>query len=112
MIEHKRDLIEQQLMQQLYHLPNAPQVYGKHAPNGEKLLRDTGQLCPEQLATALRVALPDDAWHLRARSVHERWQRALPQVGADTQSRSPFFCSGCPHNSGTKTADGEPSLCT
>jgi indolepyruvate ferredoxin oxidoreductase len=107
-IEEKRSFIEAAIKDLLYGRPGAPAVHGKRDPAGQVLLRADGDLDADTIATALaaRLAprpdfadLADRAERPRAAAASAR--RLLPVVG-----RTPFFCSGCPHNRSTEVPTG------
>lgn len=104
-VEEKRSFLEAALRDILYGLPSAPRVSGKRDPDGAELVPSFGELDVDSLAPLLRRRLsshaiglaPDQA--LTMPVSHGR--RQLPLV-----QRTPYFCSGCPHNSSTKPVEG------
>ncbi|MFD8517990.1 indolepyruvate ferredoxin oxidoreductase family protein [Streptomyces antimycoticus] len=103
-VEEKRAFLEPAIKEILYGERSAPAVYGKTDPAGRTLFSALGELTPETIAAGLARRLaahgpcdPVDAW--RARPRRERID--LPLV-----TRTPYFCSGCPHNSSTKAPAG------
>jgi indolepyruvate ferredoxin oxidoreductase len=114
-VEEKRQVIEYQLKEMLYNWRDdvRPRVIGKFdesgewpAPNSRWLLPPTGELTPAIVARAVasRLALLDAPgnWVGRADAL---FGRAAPLPRAPLQ-RSPYFCSGCPHNRSTRVPDG------
>ena len=108
-VEEKRGTVELQIKEALYHSPRSarPAVTGKTDGQGRALLPEIGEFTPLMVARALvgrmdgAADLPDRLTRMEAR------QQALASV--DVPSRSPYFCSGCPHNTSTKTPDGSIS---
>lgn len=107
-VEEKRAFVETAVKEHLYGRAEAPMVSGKTAPDGSALLQPQGDLSADTIALALarRLAAHDvpeaGAWlAARATSPVPRPRTALPIV-----VRTPFFCSGCPHNRSTETPDG------
>ncbi|MFD2089954.1 indolepyruvate ferredoxin oxidoreductase family protein [Blastococcus deserti] len=107
-VEEKRPFVELAVKDLLYGVPGAPAVYGKRGPAGERLLRADADLPPEVIATALapRVlartgSAPVAAWLERAAAPSRPARTLLPLV-----TRTPFFCSGCPHNRSTAVPEG------
>ncbi len=107
-VEEKRSFLESAVKEILYGVPGAPSVHGKSAPDGTTLFSQAGELSADSVAAGLarRLSAPEYgdiepviAWRERRR--RERVQ--LPLVGA---ARTPYFCSGCPHNSSTKVPEG------
>jgi indolepyruvate ferredoxin oxidoreductase len=109
-VENKRPLIEPQIKEFLYHwrADERPEVWGKHTPEGEELLRSTRELGPEQLGTALLRFLPEGLLGEEAAAAIDNLARrkAFAYERATSALRSPFFCSGCPHNASTRAPEG------
>ncbi|MFM9435643.1 indolepyruvate ferredoxin oxidoreductase [Janthinobacterium sp. CG_23.3] len=111
-VEEKDPIIEQQLKNLFYNLPqeNRPQVLGKADTRNAPLLAAIGELRPSRIAPALVRWL---APHLPELHL----QRYLPDFcAADLRAdpsgavRTPYFCSGCPHNTSTKVPEGSTAL--
>ncbi|RNL62484.1 indolepyruvate ferredoxin oxidoreductase family protein [Nocardioides marmoriginsengisoli] len=104
-VEEKRSFVESGIKDILYGRPDAPAVSGKTTMNRLPLLRSDADLDPEQITDALRrrlsehVALPAPAEAGTARP--RPTTIALPLL-----ARTPYFCSGCPHNRSTRAPDG------
>ena len=108
-VEEKRSLIESQVREELYGSPDQPVVIGKKNENGDWLFPVKGALDTNDIAIAigerLQQRFPADS-DLAARVAR---LRQVQTMLADTQEvavRTPYFCSGCPHNSSTKIPDG------
>ncbi|HVW43798.1 MAG TPA: indolepyruvate ferredoxin oxidoreductase family protein, partial [Amycolatopsis sp.] len=103
-VEDKRPFLEDAVKAVLYGVPDAPPVFGKRGADGAPLFGMAGELDPDSVAAGLAKRLPDAEpvrqW-LRDRAGTRRERTMLPLV-----SRTPYFCSGCPHNSSTKVAAG------
>ncbi|PXY18756.1 indolepyruvate ferredoxin oxidoreductase family protein [Prauserella flavalba] len=110
-VEDKTPFLEGQLKDALYRRPDAPRVVGRRDERDRPLLPARGTLGAEDVARALSTrvttvagpdALPPSA-HSRLAAMRRRRARiALPTVSA---ARTPYFCSGCPHNTSTRTDD-------
>jgi indolepyruvate ferredoxin oxidoreductase len=98
-IEEKLAFLVTSVKEILYGRAGAPAVHGKLDARGSTLFRATGELDTDAVAAGLarsfgRLDIASvQAW--RARPRRDRIQ--LPLL-----DRSPYFCSGCPHNSSTK----------
>ncbi|MFG2918880.1 indolepyruvate ferredoxin oxidoreductase family protein [Kitasatospora sp. NPDC048298] len=109
-VEEKRPLIETALKELLYGHGNRPTVSGKRAPDGSVLFPFDGELDPDTVAARLarRLNSLGDFPTVRAWSDARRpaaaGRRALPLLPVAT--RTPYFCSGCPHNLSTKAPEG------
>ncbi|GGQ35764.1 indolepyruvate ferredoxin oxidoreductase family protein [Streptomyces mutabilis] len=104
-IEDKVPFLEGQLKQALYRTPDAPVVVGRQDEEGRPLLTSRGTLGAEDVARVLAARigaerLPHRATaHLRSLAASPSTRRKLPMVA----SRTPYFCSGCPHSASTRT---------
>lgn len=109
-VEEKRPVIASQLAELLFNMPSAerPSLSGKSDPVGAFLLPADGELSPAIIATAIAArlnALRPDGWDEPARAT-----RPASVLTAPALRRTPAFCSGCPHNSSTKTPAGSVAL--
>lgn len=106
-LEEKRPFLEGQIKEALYGAPNAPLVVGKRDEHGGELVPPAGELEPHIVAKVLvgrlasRVELPG-AMEERVNTLTSLAERRAPVVAA----RTPFFCSGCPHNRSTDAPAG------
>src|SRR5579871_5758124 len=115
-IEEKRGFIEDQLMRILYNVDagKRPSVVGKRDESGASLLPSEGELNPTVVAAAL-VARLRKLGH-QSPMLEQRLARLeafdQPATGqaAITLQRTPFFCSGCPHNTSTKLPEGSRAM--
>jgi indolepyruvate ferredoxin oxidoreductase len=113
-VEEKRAVIETQLKEQLYNWPAAlrPRIVGKHDEAGQWILPSPGELSPAQIARVIAAriarfhASPRIAEHLARLDASEA-RRANSVVPF---ARTPYFCSGCPHNTSTKVPEGSRAL--
>ncbi|MDD5480227.1 indolepyruvate ferredoxin oxidoreductase family protein [Rhodoferax sp.] len=130
-VEEKRQVIEYQLKEELYHWRVRPNVVGKFDddadgtggewsqpnPGGSALLRANADLNPGLVAKAIakrlqKLGVPDDVaqrmeQHLALLAAKERGALAIK---SDTGERLPWFCSGCPHNTSTRVPEGSRAL--
>jgi indolepyruvate ferredoxin oxidoreductase len=107
-VEEKRSLIEVQVREELYGSANQPVCIGKKDENGNWLFPITGALDANDIAVAIGRRLVKYG----ANEELERRVQQLEQAQArlaetrDVAQRTPYFCSGCPHNTSTKVPDG------
>jgi indolepyruvate ferredoxin oxidoreductase len=110
-VEEKRGLIEPQLKDALYGMERAPAIVGKRDELGRILFQSNAALDPNEIAVAIGRRLLErvsDAG-LAARVAHqEQLQSRTPEKPA--MDRTPYFCSGCPHNTGTRVPEGSRAL--
>ncbi|MBW8733889.1 MAG: indolepyruvate ferredoxin oxidoreductase family protein, partial [Asticcacaulis sp.] len=109
-VEERRALIEPQLRDVLYTLPDGrrPQVLGKVDRWGAPLVRDTMDLDTAHVAISLFEVLPEFArTPLRTAIIDQARTRAAAKDGVTTvHQRKPFYCAGCPHNISTTVPEG------
>jgi indolepyruvate ferredoxin oxidoreductase len=112
-IEEKRAFIETQMKELLYNSRDkAPRIIGKTDETGAELLPPYGTHTPEQLARLIGKRLL--AMHGDDSALAER-MAFLDSVGGHTGSetivaRTPYFCSGCPHNTSTRVPEGSRAV--
>jgi indolepyruvate ferredoxin oxidoreductase len=115
-VEEKRGFIEDQLMRILYNVDASkrPTIVGKRDENGAPLLPSEGELNPTVVGSAL-VARLRRLGH-QSPVLEQRLARLVafdqPAQGHAPISlqRTPFFCSGCPHNTSTKLPEGSRAM--
>ena len=100
-VEEKRSFLELQLREILYNLPQRPVIVGKQDENGQRLLRAEAELDPEDIVKVLANLLDRSRGRLQLiAEIEARHKETYP-------SRSPNFCSGCPHNRSTVLLEGQ-----
>src|SRR5438477_3440224 len=115
-VEEKRGFIEDQLMRILYNVDawNRPSVVGKRDESGAPLLPSEGELTPTVVASALVARLRRLGHHSPALEQRlarlEAFEHPANASAPIALQRSPFFCSGCPHNTSTKLPDGSRAM--
>ncbi len=102
-IEEKNPTLEWLVRNTLYGGPDQPLVVGKADEVGEPLLRAWGQLDADAIAPGLRRRLERRLADRLAPPPAPVRERSLIPLSVN---RTPFFCSGCPHNHGTKVPEG------
>jgi indolepyruvate ferredoxin oxidoreductase len=113
-IEEKRALIETQLKEQLFHLPDAkrPRIIGKYDESGAWILPSADELSTLMIARAIvtRIAKLQSIPELEARLQKlEQREAGLKSIQPPVK-RIAYFCSGCPHNTSTKVPEGSTAL--
>jgi indolepyruvate ferredoxin oxidoreductase len=104
-VEDKRPFLELFLKDILYAMPDRPVIVGKSDEGGNLLLTAQGELSADLIANALekrfaRLGLePRQSTGLSAAPRQVAPVQALP-------GRTPYFCSGCPHNRSLQVPEG------
>ncbi|RSD11591.1 indolepyruvate ferredoxin oxidoreductase family protein [Amycolatopsis eburnea] len=101
-VEEKRSFVETALKEVLYGVPGAPAVTGKKDRDGRTLFTELGELDPDGIAAGLARRLPEGIPSVEA----YRGRRRRERISVPLLARTPYFCSGCPHNSSTKVPEG------
>jgi indolepyruvate ferredoxin oxidoreductase len=113
-VEHKRALMEPQIKEIAYHWPEGqrPRIWGKTTPEGEPFLAAIKELSAGDIVPALMSVVPGLAEIESVRSAADALvAQTMWAVGhAADARRSPYFCSGCPHNTSTRTPEGARSM--
>jgi indolepyruvate ferredoxin oxidoreductase len=113
-VEEKRPIIENQFAQLLYNLEGGarPRLVGKRDNDGAALLPEHGELDPGVVALAIGerlLATGAPGMDERVDAVRKRVQEIADRPVMALQ-RTPYFCSGCPHNTSTRVPDGSVAL--
>lgn len=113
-VEEKRPLMEGQIKDMLYSLSGnqRPSITGKKDEQGIDQFPTHGDMSPTMIADVMVkrlsgfAAVPklDD----RVQALKSREKHASSTVAA--MNRIPYFCSGCPHSTGTKLPEGSRAL--
>jgi indolepyruvate ferredoxin oxidoreductase len=112
-VEEKRGIIESQFKEYFYDYPGhkPERMVGKSDENNQALVPWIGELSPRLLAPIIAGRLdrifPDLDLAARAESLRPKAARIIDFPGA---TRTPYFCSGCPHNTSTKVPEGSQAL--
>ncbi|MGZ3216420.1 indolepyruvate ferredoxin oxidoreductase family protein [Paracoccus sp. T5] len=108
-VEEKRKLIEVQLKEAIFDNRRGRRVHGwKHDRSGEELFPTRYALDPVMIAQKIGGILIEEGRgtdHVRAgleRLNEVRRNDNAPEIA----TRTPWFCSGCPHNSSTRLPEG------
>jgi indolepyruvate ferredoxin oxidoreductase len=97
-VEEKRPFIESAIREILYSMPDRPVVVGKFDEAGQPLVPGYGELDADTIAPVIAARL---LRRVRIEPVEARLRQlqALKSRPVSlTVARTPYFCSGCPHN--------------
>ncbi len=98
-VEEKSAFVESAVRDVLYGLSPAPAVIGSASSDGTPLVPVAGELTAGVLVGPLRRVLGD-------RVACEAVRREPPKLELLPVNRTPYFCSGCPHNRSTVVPEG------
>ena len=107
-VEEKRSLLEVQVREELYGTANQPICIGKKDERGNWLFPVKGALDPNEVAICIgeRLLKYGDNPAIAAEVARlKQAQRHRSEI-QDVAVRTPYFCSGCPHNSSTVVPEG------
>ena len=105
-VEEKGPFLERLVKEALYGVPRPPQISGERDERGAPLLPAAGVLDADTIARAVaaRLGRHHDLPGVEPRLAQLDVVAARPQARLGA-ARTPFFCSGCPHNSSTAAPD-------
>ena len=98
-VEDKTAFIETQMRDILYGRADAPRILGKKDATGQLLIPAGGELTAGRLLAPLRRVLKE-------RLELKKLPPPAIQLEVLTAQRTPYFCSGCPHNRSTAVPEG------
>ncbi|WLE59318.1 indolepyruvate ferredoxin oxidoreductase family protein [Burkholderia plantarii] len=104
-VEEKQGVVEKQLKQSLYNArhDHRATIVGKLDEKGAPLVAEVDELRPSRLAALLARQLRPFGVTL---TVPPEWHGTPAPRSPDWLRRTPYLCSGCPHNSSTRLPEG------
>ncbi len=113
-IEERREIVENQVKQELFNWRDdvRPRIVGKMDDHDKRFLTFAAELSVASLASSLTERLlrlnlnPEIAAMLRAKADWFNGRQATQMQAVAPVTRTPYFCSGCPHNTSTKVPEG------
>ena len=114
-IEEKRDVLENGLLAACYALPEGqrPGIVGRKDERGTPLLDNSKPITADEIALVIASRIKhfhDTDWmQARVKRLGGFTERAS-QLPALNMQRTPYFCSGCPHNTSTKIPEGSRGI--
>jgi indolepyruvate ferredoxin oxidoreductase len=113
-IEERREIVENQVKQELFNWRDdvRPRIIGKMDDHDKRFLPFAEELGVASLASSLTERLlrlnlnPEIAAMLRAKADWFNGRQATQMQAVAPITRTPYFCSGCPHNTSTKVPEG------
>jgi indolepyruvate ferredoxin oxidoreductase len=113
-VEERREIVENQVKQELFNWRDdvRPRIVGKMDDHDKRFLTFAAELSVASLASSLTERLlrlnlnPEIADMLRAKADWFNGREATQMQAVAPITRTPYFCSGCPHNTSTKVPEG------
>ncbi|KQW22622.1 indolepyruvate ferredoxin oxidoreductase [Afipia sp. Root123D2] len=113
-VEERREIVENQVKQELYNWRDdaRPRIVGKMDDHDKRFLPFAQELSVAGIATSLTERLlqldlnPEIVAMLRAKADWFNGRQASQVQAIAPVTRTPYFCSGCPHNTSTKVPEG------
>jgi indolepyruvate ferredoxin oxidoreductase len=113
-VEERREIVENQVKQELFNWRDdvRPRIVGKMDDHDKRFLTFAAELSVSSLASSLTERLlrlnlnPEIANMLRAKADWFNGREATQMQAVAPVTRTPYFCSGCPHNTSTKVPEG------
>ena len=113
-IEERREIVENQVKQELFNWRDdvRPRIVGKMDDHDKRFLPFAAEISVASLASSLTERLlrlnlnPEIAEMLRAKADWFNGREATQMQAVAPVTRTPYFCSGCPHNTSTKVPEG------
>jgi indolepyruvate ferredoxin oxidoreductase len=117
-VEERREIVENQVKQELFNWRDdvRPRIIGKMDDKDHRFLPFAEELSVAKVATSLVDRLlameidPEIAALLRAKADWFHGRDASQVQAVVPITRTPYFCSGCPHNTSTKVPEGSRAL--
>jgi len=110
-VEEKRPIIEQQVKEHLYDLPDSqrPRVIGRRDEDCP-LIPVYGGVTPELLAGLIGQRLGRMVGEDRFAQPIAALRSRLPEIAPLSLERAAHLCSGCPHSTSTRVPDGSRAI--
>ncbi|MGN6310862.1 MAG: indolepyruvate ferredoxin oxidoreductase family protein [Xanthobacteraceae bacterium] len=117
-VEERREIVENQVKQELFNWRDdvRPRIIGKMDDHDKRFLPFAEELGVANIATSLADRLlameidPEIAALIRAKADWFHGRSASQVQPAIPIARTPYFCSGCPHNTSTKVPEGSRAM--
>ncbi|GLQ06506.1 indolepyruvate ferredoxin oxidoreductase family protein [Sneathiella chinensis] len=113
-VEEKRAIVENQMKEQLYNWETTvrPRIIGEYDESHKHILPSRGELTPARVAQVIaeriRRFYTSESIENRLAFLERKERQLLAHPAKLT--RTPFYCSGCPHNTSTVVPDGSRAV--
>ena len=105
-VEEKKSFVEAAIRNELYGVSNPPVISGKKDPGGATMFPSEGELDTDFIADALARRLAEYENIPSITGWQEKRRPKLDKKLLPIATRTPYYCSGCPHNTSRQTPEG------
>lgn len=113
-VEEKRSFVESQIRDIFYNMPSEqrPVILGKNDESGRQMLDPVGEISPEDILKSLTPHLREIGLTGNIDALNSQVSHKIAEIHAlhAKDSRTPYFCSGCPHSTSTKVPEGSRAM--
>ena len=112
-VEEKRPFLEEQVKDILYNQANKPKhIIGKHNEKNQSLLPSSSELSADILSLVIAERINNKTKDERINEKLKNIKQEAPEPSEieGVANRTPYFCSGCPHNTSTKLPAGSKAM--
>ncbi|MCF8589799.1 indolepyruvate ferredoxin oxidoreductase family protein [Gordonia liuliyuniae] len=109
-VEEKRDFIETMMRDILFRRGDAPAIVGKDNEDGSTLFSRFGELDVDAVSRGLANRLATCHGVESARRWLDKKNATRDRILLPLAVRTPYFCSGCPHNRSTKVPEDTKTI--
>lgn len=109
-VEEKKAFMQPQIAELIINLANRPRLSGKRSPEGDELLPSSLSLSAQMIARAIALRLVANGCEEPMITSYAEQAVAEAAKSGLAVMRTPYFCSGCPHNTSTKVPAGSVAM--
>ncbi len=109
-VEEKRSFLESHVRNHLYNFTNKPKrIIGKYDEKNNKLIQENYTLLKSDLEKILGDRISKNC-NYESIKFNINLEKKESSAANKYIERSPYFCSGCPHNTSTKVPEGSKAM--